>query len=149
MGEGVAAAFAAIDMHPGISAPFMDGGRTGGIAQDITQHEGSLVYVVDGGEDTRDALTAMLQGAGYEAKTLASIRALLEAAPVLVPGCVLLDIRTPEAGGLAVPRELKARRIGLPVIIMGCHGDVTGAVQAMRAGAADRGGSRILDRVIS
>jgi len=36
-----------------------NGGRTGGIAQDITQHEGSLVYVVDGGEDTRDALTAV------------------------------------------------------------------------------------------
>ena len=46
-------------------------------------------------------------------------KAFLEAAPALAAGCVVLDMRQPEAGGLTIPRELKARRIGLPVIVLG------------------------------
>jgi RNA polymerase sigma factor (sigma-70 family) len=57
---------------------------------------------------------------------------------VLVPGGVVLDIRNPEAGELTIPRELKARRAGLPVIVIGeAHGDVAVGVRAMKAGAAD------------
>ncbi len=96
--------------------------RVAGIAQDITQHDGSLVHVVDGGQGSRQSLMPVLRGAGYEVKTLASVRAFLEAAPVLVSGCVVIDIRAPEAGGLAVPKELKARRIGLPVIVVAEQG---------------------------
>jgi FixJ family two-component response regulator len=55
-----------------------------------------------------------------------------------VPGCVVLDTRTPEAGGLMLPKEMKARRVGLPVIVLGeANGDVSVGVQAMKAGAAD------------
>jgi FixJ family two-component response regulator len=55
-----------------------------------------------------------------------------------MPGCVVLNLCAPGAGGLMVPRELKARGISLPVIIVGGdHGDVRTAVQAMRAGAMD------------
>jgi len=112
--------------------------RVGGIAQDITQHEGSIVYVVDGGEASRRELCLLLQGAGYEVKTFASAQSFLEVAPVLVPGCVVLDTRSPEAGGLTIPRELKARRAGLPVIVLGeANQDVAVGVQAMKAGAVD------------
>jgi len=47
-------------------------------------------------------------------------------------------MREPEAGGLGIPRELKARQIGLPLIALGeAQGDVTFAVQVMKAGAVD------------
>jgi PAS domain S-box-containing protein len=112
--------------------------RVGGIAQDLTQHEGSIVYVVDGGEASRRDLCLLLQGAGYEVKSFASAQSFLTVAPVLVPGCVVLDTRSPEAGGLMIPRELKARRAGLPVIVLGEAGrNVAVAVQAMKAGAVD------------
>jgi PAS domain S-box-containing protein len=112
--------------------------RIGGIAQDITQHEGSIVYVVDGGEASRRDLCLLLQGAGYEVKSFASAQSFLAVAPVLVPGCVVLDTRSPEAGGLMIPRELKARRAGLPVIVLGeADGNVAVGVQAMKAGAVD------------
>jgi two-component system response regulator FixJ len=39
--------------------------------------------------------------------------------------------------GLEVQQALKERGIGLPVVIMTGHGDVTLAVQAMKAGAVD------------
>jgi PAS domain S-box-containing protein len=112
--------------------------RVGGIAQDITQHDGSIVYVVDGDEASRRDLCRLLQGAGYEVKSFGSAQSFLAVAPVLVPGCVVLDTRSPEAGGLMIPRELKARRAGLPVIVLGeADGNVAVGVQAMKAGAVD------------
>jgi PAS domain S-box-containing protein len=112
--------------------------RVAGIAQDITQHDGSLVYVVDGDETSRRKLSVLLQGAGYQVKGFATAKTFLQVAPVLVPGCVVLNVQTPAAGELLIPRELKARRLGLPVIVIGdAHGDVAIGVQAMKAGASD------------
>jgi PAS domain S-box-containing protein len=112
--------------------------RVGGIAQDLTQHDGSIVYVVDCDEASRRNLCLLLQGAGYEVKSFASAQSFLEVAPVLVPGCVLLDIRHLEGSQLTIPKELKARRAGLPVIVIGeARGDVAVGVQAMKAGAVD------------
>jgi PAS domain S-box-containing protein len=112
--------------------------RIAGIAKDITQHDGSTVYLIDSNEASRRDLCLLLQGGGYEVKMFASAQSFLEVAPVLVPGCVVLDIRNPEAGELTIPRELKARRAGLPVIVIGeAGGDVAVGVQAMKAGAVD------------
>jgi PAS domain S-box-containing protein len=112
--------------------------RAGGIAQDITQHDGSIVYVVDGSDASRKEICLLLQGVGYEVKVFASAQRFLEVAPMLVPGCVVLNVRTPEAGALTIPRELKARRLSLPVIVIGeAFGNVDFGVQAMKAGAVD------------
>ncbi len=112
--------------------------RVAGIAQDITQHDGSMIYVVDGHDASLRDLAVLLQGAGYQVKVFDSARSFLEVASVLVPGCVVLDTRTPAAGELTIPRELKARRLGLPVIVIGAaHGEVAIGVQAMKAGASD------------
>ena len=112
--------------------------RIAGIAKDITQHDGSTVYVVDSNETSRRELCLLLQGAGYEVKMFAAAQAFLEVAPVLVPGCVVLDIRDPATGELTIPRELKTRRAGLPVIVIGkAQGDVAIGVRAMKAGAVD------------
>ena len=79
-----------------------------------------------------------LQEAGYQVKLFASAQAFLEVAPVLVPGCVVLDTRAREAGGLTIPKELKARRTGLPVIVLGeARGNIAVGVEAMKAGAVD------------
>jgi PAS domain S-box-containing protein len=112
--------------------------RIGGVARDVTQHDGSMVYVVDGNEGSRRELLLQLQEAGYQVKAFASAQAFLEVAPVLVPGCVVLDTRAPEAGGLTIPREMKARRASLPVVVLGeAHGIVAVGVEALKAGAVD------------
>ncbi|WP_165982764.1 PAS domain-containing protein [Dankookia rubra] len=111
--------------------------RVAGIAKDVTQHEGSDVYIVDGEPAWHSRLSRLLEDAGYRATVFGTIGGFLEAAPALVPGCVLLNLAQPEAPALAVPRELKARRLALPVIVTSqCH-DVGMAVRAMKAGAAD------------
>jgi FixJ family two-component response regulator len=112
--------------------------RVGGIAEDVTKHEGSLVYLVNPDDPASQGLAIRLQAAGYEVQSFTSARAFLDVAPALVPGCVLVDMRMPEAGGVAIARELKVRRIRLPVIVMGnSRGDVGLAVQVMKAGAVD------------
>lgn len=112
--------------------------RIGGIARDVTQHDGSMVYILDGNEVSQRELSLRLQEAGYQVKAFASAQSFLDVAPVLVPGCVLLDTRTPEAGGLTIPKELRARRGGLPVVVLGeARGIISVGVEAMKAGAVD------------
>ncbi|MFL4990930.1 MAG: PAS domain-containing protein, partial [Microvirga sp.] len=112
--------------------------RAGGIAQDITRHDGRFVYVVDAEETAHRGLSHLLRDAGYRVRAFSSGKSFLEAAPALAAGCVVLDICRSGAGGLVIPRELKARRIGLPVIVLGdAKGDVTFGVQVMKAGAVD------------
>jgi PAS domain S-box-containing protein len=112
--------------------------RIGGIAQDLTVRTGSRAYVIDGNEVSRGALTLTLKRAGYEVKAFASGADFLDVTSVLAPGCVVLDIRSADAGGLGVPRQLRASGIALPVIVTGTsRGDVKQAVQAMKAGAVE------------
>ncbi|MET0744843.1 MAG: PAS domain-containing protein [Microvirga sp.] len=110
--------------------------RAGGIAQDITGSEGRFVYLV--GAASHQGLVRVLREAGYDVRAFRSGRAFLQVALALTPGCVLLDLTAPEAGGDAVARELKAWGPGFPVIALGdAEGGVSFAVQVMKAGAMD------------
>jgi PAS domain S-box-containing protein len=112
--------------------------RVAGIARDVTQHNGSMVYVVDSDEGSRQELSLLLQGAGYQVNEFPSAHTFLEVAPVVVPGSVVLRIHGADAGELMLPRGLKGRRSSLPVIVVGeAYGDVNVGVQAMKAGAVD------------
>jgi two-component system response regulator FixJ len=97
--------------------------------------EPRLIHLVDDDDAIRRSAGFMLKTAGFRVKTYESGDALLKEASQLEPGCILLDIRMPGMDGLEVQQALRDRGISLPVIIMTGHGDVTLAVQAMKAGA--------------
>jgi two-component system response regulator FixJ len=99
--------------------------------------EERLVHLVDDDEAIRRSAGFMLKTSGFRVQTYESGDQLLKNAASVEPGCVLLDIRMPGMDGLEVQQALKERGIGLPVVIMTGHGDVTLAVQAMKAGAVD------------
>ena len=112
--------------------------RIGGVAADITKPADIQVYVLNPDDSSRDRVSLLLQKSGYGVKAFASSRAFLEVAPVLVPGCLILDGPGSETKGLRIVSELKARRIDLPIIVIGnSRGDVGLAVKAMKAGATD------------
>jgi PAS domain S-box-containing protein len=112
--------------------------RAGGIAKDVTRHEGTSVYVIDADDASRRSRVVLLQAAGYEAKAFASPRSFLDVAPVLLPGCVLFDTGQAPESALILPRELGGRQTNLPVIILGnYHTNVSLAVQTMKAGVVD------------
>lgn len=99
--------------------------------------EPRLIHLVDDDEAIRRSAGFMLKTSGFRVQTFESGDHLLKSAASLEPGCILLDIRMPGMDGLEVQQALKERGVGLPVVIMTGHGDVTLAVQAMKAGAID------------
>ena len=96
-----------------------------------------LVYVVDDEEPVGDSIAMLLRTVGLKSRVYRDPRAFLEEYRPEMPGCLLLDIRMPQMGGLEVQRELIRRNVALPVIFITGHGDVPMAVEAMRAGALD------------
>jgi two-component system, LuxR family, response regulator FixJ len=96
-----------------------------------------LVYVVDDEEAVGDSIAMLLRTVGLASRVFRDPRAFLDEYRAEMPGCLLLDIRMPQMGGLEVQRELIRRNVALPVIFITGHGDVPMAVEAMRAGALD------------
>ena len=96
-----------------------------------------LVHLVDDDDAIRRSVGFMLKTSGFHVRTYESGVELLKSAGNMEPGCILLDIRMPGMDGLEVQSALRDKGITLPVIIMTGHGDVTLAVQAMKAGAVD------------
>lgn len=95
------------------------------------------VFVIDDDEAVRRFLSGLVESVGLRIEAYASARGFLDAYEPGRPGCILLDIRMPEMSGLELQKELRARNIHLPVIILTGHGDVQVAVRAMKAGAVD------------
>ncbi len=96
-----------------------------------------LVHVVDDDEAVRQSVGFMLRKAGYTVDTHAAGTSFLQAVSRETRGCVLLDIRMPDVDGLEVQARLAGRGIGMPVIMLTGHGDVTIAVRAIKAGAVE------------
>jgi two-component system response regulator FixJ len=94
------------------------------------------VHVVDDDESLRRALQRLLRSAGYTAITYGTAAAIIDAAPRL-SGCLLLDLRMPDMDALEVQAQLVKRGVRLPIVVVTGHGDVSSAVQAMKAGALD------------
>ncbi|QDZ06844.1 PAS domain S-box protein [Sphingomonas panacisoli] len=112
--------------------------RIGGITEDLTQADVRQVYIFSARVAEGRRLAGLVRGLGYRARMFEIGAAFLEVAPVLAPGCVLVDLRKSRSEGLAIPRELKARSVTLPVIALDApSADVTAAVAAMKAGAVD------------
>ena len=99
--------------------------------------EERTVHLVDDDASVRRSVGFMLKTSGHRVETYESGAELLKNRAQLEQGCILLDIRMPGMDGLEVQQALKDKGVGLPVIIMTGHGDVTLAVRAMKAGAVD------------
>lgn len=112
--------------------------RIGGIAADISGYTDARIYVVEQDAESRSALVALLQPAGYHVQVFDSAAVLAEVAASLKPGCVVFDLETAGPEALTVVKALKTGRLDLPVLATGrSHGDVGFGVRAMKAGAVD------------
>lgn len=96
-----------------------------------------LIHVIDDDDAMRESLGFLLESAGLSARTYESALQFLDAALDEAPACVVTDVRMPDMNGLELVRRLRARGIGLPVIVITGHGDVPLAVEAMKAGVVD------------
>ena len=95
------------------------------------------VHIVDDDHAVRDSLSQQLSLRGHRTATFACAEEVLAAIGPATVGCIVADLRMPGMDGLALQRELKARGIGMPVIIVTGHGDVASAREAFRNEAID------------
>ena len=96
-----------------------------------------VVHIVDDDDGVRQSLAFLLSSAGLPVRLYDSATAFLAALASVQGGCLITDMRMPDMTGLELLRELRARALGLPTIVITGHGDVPLAVEAMKAGAVD------------
>tara|TARA_B100000315_G_scaffold183253_1_gene172157 strand:- start:900 stop:1469 length:570 start_codon:yes stop_codon:yes gene_type:complete len=73
----------------------------------------------------------------YSVKVYHTALDLLADFPLSNFGCILLDLRLPDIGGLQLQQEIVGLKCHLPIIFMTSHVDSQSAVKAMKAGAFD------------
>jgi two-component system response regulator FixJ len=99
--------------------------------------ERGMVFIVDDDEAVRDSLGLLLKAVGLASRSYESAEAFLEDFDEGEYGCLVLDIRMPGMGGLALQSVLRERRVNLPIVFITAHADVPMAVEAVRRGAVD------------
>lgn len=95
------------------------------------------VFIVDDDPGFCKSLVWLVESVGLRAACYPSARQFLDAYDPSRPGCLVLDMRMPEMGGLDLLDEFSARDIHIPVIVVTAYGDVPAAVRAMKSGAVD------------
>jgi len=95
------------------------------------------VFLIDDDDALRDTMRELIQVEGRTVEGFSSCEAFLKAYRPGRKGCLLVDARLPGLGGLALLQRLKAEDHALPSIMITGHGEVSMAVEAMKAGAID------------
>jgi FixJ family two-component response regulator len=110
---------------------------TAGEASSLLRHAKPIVFVVDDDTAEREALEVLIGDAGWHFETFESAIELLSRPRSLGPSCLVLDITRAGSDGLDMQKRFAAERPDMPVIFITRDGDVSTAVQAMKAGAVE------------
>jgi FixJ family two-component response regulator len=96
-----------------------------------------IVFVIDDDASVRDAVKKLIASVGLRVETFQSAREFLGRKRPEAPGCLVLDVRLPDLGGLEFQRVLAEANINIPIIFITGHADVPMTVRAMKAGAVE------------
>ncbi|NOU12249.1 MAG: response regulator [Nitrospira sp.] len=95
------------------------------------------LLVIDPCSDTQARIAEQLQGRGFSVVAASDLTTALTTIDMAAPDIVITDLFLPEATGLTVLKELKARHELCPVIVMAKDAPEPMIIQALRIGAAD------------
>lgn len=97
----------------------------------------SQVFLIDDESDIRIALEQSFELADIDATCFANVEDALLALKQETPLAIISDIRLPGLSGLDLLNTISHRYVGIPVILITGHGDISMAVQAIQDGAYD------------
>ncbi len=97
----------------------------------------TTVLVVDDDPTVREVVATYLRRDGLEVLEAADGPGALEADAASTPDLVVLDLMLPGLDGLEVFRRLRARRGGVPVVMLTARGDEADRVLGLEVGADD------------
>lgn len=103
----------------------------------VQPHDTSVIHVIDDDPSIRGALESLFDSVGLTAKTYGSASEFLQSERDHPPGCILIDVRLPDADGIEFQAALGELGVRLPVIVMTGYGDIPMSVKAMKHGALD------------
>lgn len=98
---------------------------------------GQVIFVVDDDSHIREGIRKALEADGRLVEDFATCEAFLEAYHSGREACLLVDAYLPGMSGLELLQHLSHSSHRLPAIMVTGNGDVSMAVQAMKAGALD------------
>jgi two-component system nitrogen regulation response regulator GlnG len=95
----------------------------------------NAVWIVDDDQSIRWVLERALSREGFDVRAFGTARECLTALDGDAPQVLVSDIRMPGESGIELLQKAKARRPGMPVIIMTAFSDLDSAVSAFQGGA--------------
>lgn len=98
---------------------------------------GKRILIADDEKNMRWVLGQALSSDGFEVAEAADGKEAQDAIEKQEPDIMILDHRMPAPDGMQVLRWLRGRGLTFPVIMLTAHGNVTQAVEAMKAGASE------------
>jgi FixJ family two-component response regulator len=104
---------------------------------DLTGSAKPRVAVVDDDESVREALQSLLRSVGYRAEGFDSAEEFLLSGRLPEMDCLILDLKMPGMGGMALQEGLERIKQPLPTIFLTAHGDEANRRQARQLGAVD------------
>lgn len=96
-----------------------------------------LVHLVDDDEAVRASLSLLISTVGIRVQAWGDPQRFLADFPREDIGAIVLDVRMPGIGGLALLDTLRAQGVDHPVIMLTGHGTVEMCRRAFKAGAAE------------
>lgn len=102
-----------------------------------TDVSGKTLLVVDGCTETRARLQEQTRGRGLSVITATDPDVALSTFQMSVPDIVITDLFGPDMSGLTLTHQIKKRRPGCSVILMGTDTRQGVVVSALKAGALD------------
>jgi two-component system nitrogen regulation response regulator GlnG len=97
----------------------------------------SSVLIVDDEPSICWGLSELLGEDGHEATAVSSAEAALDLPQDSDPDVVLLDVRLPGQDGISAIPQLRKKFGEIPIVVVTAFGDLSTAVRAVEAGAAD------------
>jgi FixJ family two-component response regulator len=97
----------------------------------------SLVSVVDDDESVRESLPDLLHELGFDVQAFSSAEEFLTSEHAGLTDCLVLDVAMPGMTGPDLQRELKLRRVKIPIIFITAHRDRDSRPQLLDDGAVD------------
>lgn len=96
-----------------------------------------MIHIVDDDQAVRQAVSLVLEVAGWRARAYPDAQSFLDAFVPTQPGCLILDVKMPGIDGLGLQEMLTRSDLSIPIIFITGHGDVPMSVRAIKAGAVD------------
>src|SRR5450759_3751447 len=95
------------------------------------------VLIADDEKNMRWVLGQSLSSEGYEIVEAADGKEALSSVEEQAPDVMVLDHKMPSPDGMEVLRRIRGKGLTFPIIMLTAHGNVTTAVEAMKAGATE------------